>query len=164
MATPYSVPIEAFFRRIEADRGFFNYFNLSDQQAMALAIDRAAQYMRESCARIMFECPDGANFTDYDDVLQVLAEDLNPREVHLLSSLMYEMYLDRDIAKLRCMTVNFTPSDLRVFDPSNARSTFMEMYNAVVAKNAELLDWYRNTDRGSGALIGINFSEFDDEG
>lgn len=163
MATPYSVPVEAFFRRIEEDRGFFNYFGLTEHDAMALANNRAAQYMRESCARIMMECPNGADFTDYDDVLQQLNEDLNKKEILLLSSLMYEMYLDRLVAKLAKASTNYVPSELRVFSTEGDRRSFMEMYNAVVLSNAQLLDWYRNTDRGTGKYVGIDFAAYDEE-
>ena len=161
MATSYSVPIDAFFHRIETDRGFFNYFNLAEEEAIELATRRATQYLHEACARITLECPNGLDFTDYNDNLEELNGDLNKKEVYILASLMYEMYLNRDIAKLRCLSVNYAPTDLRVFDPSNARKTFMTMYTHVVNENEYLLDWYRSTDRDTGELRDIDFAKLD---
>ena len=164
MATPFSVPIDAFFHRIETDRGFFNYFNLAEEEAIELATKRATQYLREACARITLECPNGLDFTDYDEETEQINGDLNKKEVYILSSLMYEMYLNRDIAKLRCLSVNYAPTDLRVFDPSNARKTFMTMYSAVVQENEYLIDWYRSTDRDTGELRNIDFAGMDIDG
>ena len=48
MATPYSVLIERFYRRIEKDRDFFNYFEMSDGEALSLAKNRALGYLDEA--------------------------------------------------------------------------------------------------------------------
>ena len=162
MATNFSVPIEYFFRRVEEDRKFFNYFALTDEEAMNIATIRATQYLYESVTRIVFECPDKADFFAYDTATASFTGDLTQREILLLSSLMYEMYLNRDIAKLKCWNVNFTPTDLRVFDPSNARKTFLSMYNTVVSENDHLMDVYRNSDRETGVMVGIDFSAYEE--
>lgn len=165
MATPFSVPINGFFHRIETDRGFFQYFDLTDKEALDLATKRATQYLFEVCARLTLECPNGLDFTDYDTEEACFNSDLNKKELYIVSSLMYETYLSRDIAKLRCLSRDYAPTDLRVFDPSNARKTFMTMYNAVVSENEYLVDWYRNTDRDTGMLRDIDFAglDLDDE-
>ena len=75
---------------------------------------------------------------------------------------MYEMYLDRDIARLKCLMVNYTPTDLKVFDPSNARSTFLAMYESVCNKNALLIDDYASRDRLTGKLKGIDYASYDE--
>lgn len=162
MATNFSVPIEYFFRRVEEDRKFFNYFQLTDEEAMEIATNRATHYLYESVTRIVFECPDKAQFFDYNADEAEFNGDLTQREILLLSSLMYEMYLNRDIAKLKCWNVNFTPTDLRVFDPSNARKTFLSMYNTVVSENDHIMDVYRNSDRETGVMVGIDFSAYEE--
>ena len=162
MATAFSVPIEYFFRRVEEYRKFFNYFALGDEEAMSIATIRATQYLYESVTRIVFECPDKADYLAYDADNSTFTGDLTQREILLISSLMYEMYLNRDIAKLKCWNVNFTPTDLRVFDPSNARKTFLSMYNTVVNENDHLMDVYRNSDRETGVMVGIDFSSFEE--
>lgn len=162
MATPFALPIEYFFRRVEEDRQFFNYFALSNKEAMELANNRATQYLYEACSYIMFECPDKFDFLDYDQESHLFRGDLNKKELLLLSGIMYQMYISRDIAKLKCWNVNFTPTDLRVFDPSNARKTYLALYERVVAENDRLLDIYRNTDPTTGMLIGIDFGAYDE--
>lgn len=162
MGTSYDVLYAAFFRRVEEDRDFFQYINLSNDESMNLAKIRALGFLHEACARLAFDCPEGSDFLDYDDESFEFGFDLTKKEVHLVASLMYENYLNRDIAKLKCLSVNFTSTDLRVFDPSNARKTFMDMYLAVKAENDYMVDTYRCTD-AEGAYYGIDFQSYDDE-
>lgn len=124
---------------------------------MQLAKTRALGFLHEACGRLAFDCPNGSDFLDYDDQNSEFLFDLTKKEIHLVSSLMYEFYLNRDIAKLKCLSVNFTSTDLRVFDPSNARKTFMEMYNAVKDENNLLVDMYRCTD-SNGEYLPISYS------
>ena len=69
--------------------------------------------------------------------------------------------MERDIATLKTLNVNFTGTELRVFDPSNARKTFLAMYEDVKARNAYLLDVYKNTDRLTGFYTSIDFTSLD---
>lgn len=164
MATPYSVVLEAFYRRVEKDESFFNYFNLAAEEALKLAKKRALGYMDEALSRITLECQPSVDFTDRNDTTEQFNFDLNKNEVFLISSLMYQSHLERDIAYLKVLNVNYTSTDLRVFDPSNARSTFMEMYESVCSKNEALMDKYKNLDRSTGTYKTINFSNYDEEG
>jgi len=163
MSTSYSVPIEAFYHRIEKDRDFFNYFNLSEEEAMALAKERALAYMDEALVRISLECHPSVDFTDRDDTSEVFNFDLNKNEVMLISSLMYQSHLEREIPYLKTMDVNYTPSELKVFDPSNARSSYLDMYKIICEQNDSLMDKYKSTDRVSGTYKTINFNSYDDE-
>ena len=163
MATPFEAPISRFLYRVEEDRDFFQYFNLDDVEALQLARKRAQNYLYDAADRIMMECAPDIDFTDMDDTLAQFNADLTSREVFLLSSLMYEYYLAKDIAKIKTYSVNYTATDLRVFDPSNARTSFMEIYNGVKAENEKLLDLYRNTDRLTGAAKSIDFASYDEE-
>lgn len=163
MATPYQVPIEAFYRRIEKDKEYFNYFGLTSEEAMELARERAAGYLNEATGMLVLKCVPDVDFNDRDDLVQEFNFDWTNAEVFLISSLMYEMYLDRDIAKLKCLMVNYTPTDLRVFDPSNARNSFLEMYDKVCNKNIQLIDDYASRDRLTGKLKGIDYASYDEE-
>lgn len=160
METTYDQIYAAFFRRIEEDKNFFQYLNLSDEDSMILAKARALGFLHEACAKIVFDCPNGSDFLNYDDEAMQFGFQLTKKEIHLLSSVMYGFYLERDIAKLKCLSVNFTSTDLRVFDPSNARSTFMTMYNSVKEDNDHLIDVYRCTD-SDGSYTEIPFDSFD---
>lgn len=165
MATPYSVPIDEFLHRIEEDIDFFQYLNLTNEQAAALATARAKNFMREACARICIDVPNRSDFTDYDDVNETFGFDLTKREVYLLASIMYEMYLARDIAKLKCLMRDYVPTDLRVFSPSDARKSFLAMYEKVCEDNVTLLETYRCTDSsGQWRLIDYAGLDVDSEG
>ena len=50
---------------------------------------------------------------------------------------------------------------MRVFDPSNARKTFLSMYEAVKAENAILIDTYKNSDRVTRRYNAIDFAQYD---
>ena len=163
MATSFEKPIDRFFYRIEEDREFFQYFNLDDDQAMQLARRRASHYLMDAIDRMMLDGMPDVNFTDYDETVAEFNIYLTTREIFILASLMYEYYLEKDIAKIKTYSVNYTHADLKVFDPSNARTSFMEIYNGVKMQNEKLLDSYRNTDRLTGAFKGIDFAAYSEE-
>lgn len=163
MATSFELPINRFFTRIEEDRDFFQYYNLSDVEAFQLAQTRAKNYLVDAIDKMMIEGMPSIDLFDTDEASAQFNEDLTSREVYILASLMYEFYLAKDIAKLKTYNVNYTATNLKVFDPSNARSTFQSLYDGVVAKNQLLLDQYRNTDRLTGAYKTIDYGAYDEE-
>ena len=161
--TSYDTVINAFLRRIEKDREFFAYLNVGMSMSQEIAIERATTFMHEAAARIAIDGMPSVDFMAYDDETEEFGFELTRKEVFLLASLMFESYLGRDIAKLKCLSVNYTPTDVRVFAPSNARKTFQTMYEFVCAQNIMLLDTYRNTDRLTGEYVGINYASYDEE-
>lgn len=163
MATPYSMVLNAFYHRVEKDEGFFNYFNLTAEEALAIAKERALAYMDESLSRIILECQPEVDFTDKNDTSEQFNFDLIKTEIFLIAALMYQSHLERDIAYLRLQNVNYTPTEIRVFDPSNARSTFMEMYESVCVKNEALMDKYKNLDRSTGTYKTVDFNAYDED-
>lgn len=164
MATPFELPINRFLYRIEEDREFFQYFQLSDAAAFQLAQTRAMHYLHDAIDKMMLDGMPEIDFTDYDEAVAEFNVELTSREVFILASLMYEFYLSKDIAKLKTMNVNYTHTDLKVFDPSNARNSFKALYDGVVQENMRLLDQYRNTDRLTGAFKKIDFSAYEEDG
>lgn len=159
--------------------------------ALAIAQKRAGYFLEEACGRIMLEAMPKISFaitttevtetvtreetvddgmggettqTITEDVTTIVPcweEDLTPGEIYLLTSLMIEQYMGRDISYLKSMNVNFTGTEMRVFDPSNARKTFMSMYETVKARNDYLLDCYKSTNRLTGSYIEIDFASLD---
>lgn len=162
MATPYSTLTNKFLKRVERDIAFFNYLNLSDADASTIVELRSEAFLHEALARVMTEGMPEVDFADVDDMTKQINFDLTPKEEYLIVSLMYEAYLTRDIAKLKCLSVNYTSTDLRVFDPSNARTSFKALWDAVAATNVYLIDIYKSSDRVSGAYKGISYSAYDD--
>lgn len=163
MATSFMVPINRFFRRIEEDREFFDYYQLSGDEAMNLATTRARNYLRDAIDRVMLDGKPDIDFTDVDDAAYEFHEDLTSKEIYLLASLMYEYYMGKDIARIKTFSTNYTAKELNVFSPSEARTSFNSLYRDVCAKNEVLLDTYRNTDRLTGAYKGISYADYDEE-
>ena len=166
MGTSYEIVVERFLHLVERDREFFNYLEYMDEESMKITEQRAKNLLEEAADLLMLRITPLANaidFTNYDSENGCFNFDLTPREVQLLATVMYERYMHRDIAKLKCMSVNYTPTDLKVYDPSNARSTFLSMYRNVQADTDYLIDIYKNSDRNTGALIQVNYSAFDTE-
>lgn len=159
MATPYTVIVDAFLKWVEKDVDFFHYFHMTDEEAMSLAKSRSLDFLSEALGRLMLECAPPVDFNDCDDQQQQFNFDLTQKEVYLISSLMYERYLDRDFAFLKLYNVNFSSADLNVFDPSNARKTFITIYEKVENRNKHLIDEYKNRDRTTGKLIGIDYAK-----
>nr|DAW19890.1 MAG TPA: hypothetical protein [Caudoviricetes sp.] len=156
MGTPFLDPINRFLRRIEEDRDFFQYFQLSDDEALDLARRRARNYLEDAIDRMMMDGRPSVDLTDIDEGSFSFNIELTRNEVFLLSSLMYEYYLDKDISRIKTLNVNYTGTELKVFDPSNARSSFLQLYENVQRQNENLLDTYRNVDRETGEFISIN--------
>lgn len=152
MSTPYMTLIEAFFKRIEQDRYFFNYPKLTDVESMELAKQRAKNFLFEAIDILTFSTNPDIDFYDVDNETECFNVDLTKKEIFLLSSLMYQQYLERDFAKLKCLSVNYTPTELRVFDSSNTRSTFMSIYKTVCNTNERLIHDYESRDRLTGEL------------
>lgn len=163
MSTSYQIFYDAFFDKIEKDDRFFDYFNLTPEESLELAKYRAKTYLKESISRLTLACKPDVDFNDFNDTTEEINVDVTNAEVDLISNFMFEMFLFRDIAKLRVMSLNFTPTDLRVFSPSESRKTFMEMYNFVVTQNISLISSYSNRDRLTGVLKGINYDSYNSD-
>lgn len=161
MATTYDQLETMFFDRIEKDRSFFIYAGLDDSDSMAIARSRADAYLVEACSDMMSLCDPVVDFLDMDNNARQFSFDMTGKELYLVSSLMYQKYLEKDIAYLRSLDVNFTTAELKVFDPSNARTTYLEMVRYVKEQNERLLEEYRSRDRITGAWIGADYSESD---
>lgn len=167
MGTPYKPIIKLFLHRIELDRKYFFYRDVDDDTAMEIALSRAYVFLEEACGRICMECMPKVDYsleyTDEGDVDQdgSFHFDMKPQERYLVVSLMYEAYMARDISFLKLMDVNFTGTEMRVFDPSNARKTFYTLYESVCQTNASLIDTYKNSDRETGMYSFIDFDKYD---
>ena len=122
---------------------------------------RCTNFLNEAVNRLIIEANPSVDFTDRND--EQFNFDLTGSELAIIPSLMYEQYLFRDFSYLKTLNVNYTPTEMRVFDPSNARSTFLNIYNTVCETNEKYIDIYKNSDRATGALKSINFANYDSE-
>lgn len=163
MGTEFKVLIDLFFKRIEKDKSFFCYFDLDDESAMKLAEERADTYLHEAIARLILEGLPTVDFTNRDEINKCFNFELTDIEKLIIPSIMYEYYLDRDVALIKLANVNYTPTEMRVFDPTGARNSFMNMYKNLQESNAILIDRYKNSDRVTGAYRSFDFSKYDIE-
>lgn len=160
--TEYSVIYDQFKYRVERDADFFQYLNLLPDVAEYVVEQRCASLLTEACAMFSLECPASAGLmTRSDD--GCFEADLNQNEIFILAALMYQQYLARDVAKIKTMNVNYTSTDLRVFDPSNARETFLALYEKVCVDNERLIDLYNNTDREKGGYLTLDYSSLEND-
>jgi len=160
MSTSYSDFYDKFFKKIEEDPEFFNYYNLTSDEAMALAKERAKTYLQESLAKLTLESTNDVDFNDYDDMLETVNLDCTKTEIDIIANLMFEMYLFRNFAKLKSYETNFTPKDLTVFSSSESRKSFMTMYNDIVSKNLNMIDAYNSKDRLTGKRKTVDYTQY----
>lgn len=160
--TSFDIIEEKFLRRVEEDPEFFHYYQVLESTAEEIIHERTIGYLTEGAEIIasQIDTADKPDFTNYDVTLGHFNFDLTKKEIGLLISLMFQVYLSRSIAKLKTWEVNWASADLRTFDPSNARNSFMTMYARVCRENKELIDEYKSRDRQSGALVGINYANY----
>lgn len=142
-----------FYDRIEKDENFFSYYNVSIEEAISIAEQRAKNYLVESLDELSSIGNLQADFSDYDDDIgECINFKLYPKEIKLIVEMMFLAYMKRDEVLLHAMEINFTPSDLTVFSPANERTSYRnfinDLTNSVVAK----IDDYKNRDRITGRL------------
>lgn len=159
--TTYEQVYDWFYTLVEKDWEFFNYYRVTQEEALKIAQDRASRYLEEAVRTIMMKALPQVDFTQRSEDGTGFAFDFTPQEALLVPRLMHQYYLFREFSYLKTREVNFTSSDLKVFDPSNARYSFNEMYRMVSEETAQLLDDYKNTDRLTGRYRAFDPKKFD---
>ena len=156
---------EAFFDQIEKDKDFFNYNNVSVDEALNIAKTRSNRYLKEALATISLKCtPDkcGKNFIDFNDETKTLNYDLTYIELDIIASVMYEKYLFREFSKLKAQANRFTTKDFNVFSPANERNSFNEMFKTIQRGNEVLIDNYKSINHSTGNALTIDYSDIED--
>jgi len=162
MSTSFDVITEKFFKKIEKDKDFFCYYNVSLSEAMNLAQEQATNYLFEAVERLTDECTPDVDFFDYDEDMEEFNFDLTRKEQGLISSLMREVYFDRDLSLLKAFKIALTPSDLNQFSPSSERKTFTAMLKDIKAENSAKISQYDSVDRITGKKKMINYAQSDE--
>lgn len=159
--TKFDVLLERFYKRIEKDKKFFDYYNVSVETAVQLAQERAQQYLIE-VLDLLSGMPDlPVDFSDYSELTQEIKFDLKPKEKNLIVDLMFETYMSRDQALLHAFELSFTPDDLNVFSPANERNSYESFMAELKEKNEIALDDYCNRDRDTNKLKNtINYGRY----
>ena len=163
MSTSFEKVINKFFRKIEKDREFFSYYNVSLEDAMQLAKEQANGYLLEAVEKLTDECVPDIDFFDYDEELQVFNFKLTEKEIGLLTDLMREVYFERDFVTLKAFKIAMTPSDLNQFSPASERKTFTDMVNGIKSENVGKISQYASVDRMTGKKKLINYSQYNED-
>lgn len=163
MSTSFEKIINKFFRKIEKDREFFSYYNVSLEEAMQLAKEQANGYLLEAVEKLTDECVPDVDFFDYDEELQVFNFKLTEKEIGLLTDLMREVYFERDFVTLKAFKIAMTPSDLNQFSPASERKTFTDMVNGIKSENVGKISQYASVDRVTGKKKLINYSQYNED-
>lgn len=163
MSTSFEKVINKFFRKIEKDREFFSYYNVSLEEAMQLAKEQANGYLLEAVEKLTDECIPDIDFFDYDEELQVFNFKLTEKEIGLLTDLMREVYFERDFVTLKAFKIAMTPSDLNQFSPASERKTFTDMVNGIKSENVGKISQYASVDRVTGKKKLINYSQYNED-
>ena len=148
-------------RKIEKDKDFFAYYNISISEAKSLAEKQALGYLIDAIDLLVSKCEPEVDFYDYDEETQVFNFELTKKEIGLLSSLMYEVYFERDEALLKAFKIRMAPSDLNQFSPASERSTFENMLQRIKNENTNKISKYISTNRETGERKTIDHSQYD---
>lgn len=159
--TAFNKVVNRLLRKIEKDKDFFAYYNMSVLEAQELVLEQATGYLYDAVDLLTSKCEPDVDFYDYDEMSQRFNFELTPREIGLLSSLMYEVYFERDETLLKAFSIRMTPSDMNQFSPASERKTFMDMVKTIKSENVNKISKYISTDRETGQRKTIDHSQFE---
>ena len=148
-------------RKIEKDKDFFEYYNLSVSEVQSIVMEQAVGYLYDAIDLLTSKCEPDTDFYDYDEELLQFNFKLTQREIGLLASLMYEVYFERDEALLKAFKIRMTPSDLNQFSPANERKSFEDMLQRIKDENTNKIAKYVSTDRNTGKRKMLDHSQYD---
>ena len=148
-------------RKIEKDKDFFAYYNLSVSEVQSLVMEQATGYLYDAIDLLTSKCEPPVDMYNYDEELMQFNFELTQREIGLLASLMYEVYFERDEALLKAFKIRMTPSDLNQFSPANERASFENMLQRIKNENTNKIAKYVSTDRKTGKRKMIDHSQYD---
>lgn len=148
-------------RKIEKDKDFFKYYNLSVSDVQSLVMEQATGYLYDAIDLLTSKCEPPVDMYNYDEELMQFNFELTQREIGLLASLMYEVYFERDEALLKAFKIRMTPSDINQFSPANERASFENMLQRIKNENTNKIAKYVSTDRKTGKRKMIDHSQYD---
>ena len=158
--TSFNKVITRLLRKIEKDKDFFAYYNLSVSEVQSLIQEQAVGYLYDAIDLLTSKCSPEVDFYDYDESIQEFNFDLTQMEIGLLASLMYVVYFERDEALLKAFKIRLTPSDLSSFSPANERASFENMLARIKEENTNKIAKYISTDRKTGKRKTIDHSQY----
>ena len=153
--TAFEDVINAFYHYIENDVDFFDYFEFDEDECMEVAGQRAVVLLNEATSYLSRKMIIESVFSTYDSDADAFTETLTNAEINLLVKVMFLVYLQRDITKLRTFHGVMTSSDLNMYSPANERKTFIEMVQKYEDGLAVEISEYQMRDRTTGQFVQI---------
>lgn len=157
MNTTFEEIYEIFFDKISKDKDFFQYFNVSDEEAIEIARRRSESLLKGALARIMNYCVPDIDFYNYDDINNQFNFECTEIEKDLIAELMKEGLLQQDEMKLKVVHGYFNTKDLKTFSPAKERETFVKMLEKIHNRNNTKIENYIAKDRETGKYKTLNF-------
>ena len=159
--TTFDYLFNRFYKRIEKDEEFFNYYNIDVNEAVQLAHERAKGCLIDALDILSSTSNLQVDFSDYDEEIEELGFKTTNKENKLIIDLMFQVYMERDLPLLHAFKINFTPSDLTVFSPANERNSYESFVARLNNDNKIALDDYKSRDRETGKLKNtINYTDY----
>ena len=162
--TSYKEIFKRTLHRIEKDTDFFSYYNVSESEAEQLIIEQLISYLPDAIDKIYERgCPDIDFYSAMDNEIMEFTIDLTQREIGLISSLMFLVYLERQFALMKAFQIRMLPSDLNTFSPANERNSFKLLVSEVRHECDIALSHYFSVDRITNLYKTIDHSIYNYE-
>lgn len=159
VTTSFESLFKRFYRKVESDDEFFNYYNVGIDETLQLAHDRAKGCLFDALDRLASIAGLQVDFSDYDEEIEVINFKTTAKENQLIVGLMFQFYMERDLPSLHAFRLNYTPGDLTVLPPSGERDSYEAFVKRLNTENEIALDDYKSRDRDTGGLKNmINYS------
>ena len=151
-----------FFDKIVQDIDFFEY-GTTEEDALDIAKSRSKAYLIKSIDKLVNQCNVDVDFYNKDDILETFNFDLVDKEKTIFCDMMYEIYYEQDLIKLRLFEQWFSKKDIKVFDPNAQKSLYLNSLKLIKAENIKQIKNYESRDRITGKLNGLDYSGWDDQ-
>lgn len=137
-----------FYDKVENDPDFFEYYNHTSEESMEIAQERAKSYLVEAVDIFTLKCTPTVDFFDIDTENGCFNFAVTSREIEIITRIMYSIYLERDISKLKPIINSLSAADVKsLFSPANERKTFESLINWYKDKTDVLITQYAARDR-----------------
>lgn len=129
---------------------------------MEIAQERAKSYLNEAIDIFTLKCTPTVNFFDIDTKNSCFNFECTSREIEIITRIMYSIYLERDISKLKPLINSLTATDIKsLFSPANDRKTFESLINWYKNKTDILISNYAARDRLTNKRKTIGYDKYE---
>ena len=162
LTTSFDEFYSRFYDKVENDPDFFDYYNHTSDESMEIAQERAKSYLKEAIDIFTLKCTPTVNFFDIDTENSCFNFECTSREIEIITRIMYSIYLERDISKLKPLINSLTATDIKsLFSPANDRKTFESLINWYKNKTDILISNYAARDRLTNKRKTIGYDKYE---